>query len=196
MLPGVGGATVDVGTASVAEYAHTSAATQPRRVSDRTVPSRTAREPRTEFQQDWRRFVERFVAATTFDDPGQPPPRSAGVGWMRVRFPGPSPLVLWRASTSGRIGAHIRYTGSEGLDAYEALEADRDAIASEFGEAGLSPPEWDRKDDEASVFVTLPSPVPWDGAREDEQIEILGRLANRFVNSFRPRLRRLAGEGG
>lgn len=165
-------------------------------VSDRTSPLRSVPGPRTEFQQDWRRFVERFIAATSFDDPGQPPPRSAGVGWMRVPLPGPSPLVLWRASGSGQIGAHIRYTGSEGLDSWEALEADRDAIASEFGEAGLAPPEWDRKDDEASVSVTLPSALPWDAAREDEQIELLGGLANRFLNSFRPRFRRLTGEGG
>lgn len=164
-------------------------------VSDRTVSTRTAPGPRTEFQQDWRRFVERFIAATRFDDPGQPPPRSAGVGWTRVPLPGPSPLVLWRSSGSGQIGAHIRYAGSEGINVWEALHAERDAIASEFAESGLSAPEWERKDDEASVFVTEPSPLPWDDAREDEQIKRLGLLANRFVSSFRPRLRQLAGEG-
>jgi hypothetical protein len=54
---------------------------------------------------------------------------------------------------------------------------------------------WKRKDDEASVFLTEPSPLPWDGAREDDQIERLGILANRFVSSFRPRLLQLVGEG-
>ena len=165
-------------------------------ISDRVAPAGGAPRPPTEFQQSWRRFVERFVAATRFDDPGQPPPRSGGVGWMRVPLPGPSPLVLWRASTSGQIGAHLRFTGSEGLDAYEALSAEQDAIGTEYEEAGLTAPLWERRDDEASIFVTLPSPLPWDGPREDEQIAMLGRLANRFVSSFRPRLLRLAGDTG
>jgi hypothetical protein len=59
---------------------------------------------------------------------------------MRVPLPGPSPLVLWRASGSGQIGAHIRYAGSEGLDSWAALAAERDAIASEFTESSLSAP--------------------------------------------------------
>lgn len=59
--------------------------------------------PPSEFQQSWRKFVERFIASARFDDPGQPPPRAGGLGWMRVPLPGPSPLVLWRGSRAGEI---------------------------------------------------------------------------------------------
>lgn len=35
----------------------------------------------------WRSFFERFLAQARLDDPGQPPPRSGGTGWIRDRFP-------------------------------------------------------------------------------------------------------------
>lgn len=152
--------------------------------------------PPNEFQQSWRKFVERFVAAARFDDPGQPPPRAGGLGWMRVPLPGPAPLVLWRGSRAGEIGAQIRFTGAEGRDLFEALAAEKDAIAAEFEETGLPPASWSDEGDDARISVTLSSPLPWDDAVEADQIDKLTALANRFVNSFRPRLLRLTGLDG
>ena len=151
--------------------------------------------PASEFQQSWRSFAARLISAIRFDDPGQPPPRPGGLGWMRVPLPGPSPLVLWRASSSGTIGAQIHFTGADGLGVFEALAADREQIAREFADAGLPEPEWKPESDDAYISVTLASPLPWTEAVEDEQVEKLGALANRFVNSFRTRLLQMTGEG-
>lgn len=140
----------------------------------------------------WRAFVAAFTAGMQFDDPGQLAPRIGGLNWMRVPLPGPAPLVLYRSTSTQRVGAFLKYTGAEAFAAFEALEADREAIAAEFTDDGLEAPEWVSEGDVHTVTVRAPSPLPWDGAREDEQRAWLARAANRFVNSFRPRLLRMA----
>jgi hypothetical protein len=142
------------------------------------------------FQQQWRDFAERFIAAVEFDDPAQPPPRVGGLGWMRVPLPGPSHLTLWRAKADGVVGGFVRYKGSAGAAFYEELFADRAAIDREFVDAGLPAPEWTREQDGGSIAARWPSPWPWSEAEEARQIALLGQTANRFVNSLRPRLER------
>lgn len=142
----------------------------------------------TEAQQQWRDFVERFVANTRFDDPGQAPARAGGLNWMRVPLPAPSSLTLWRSAPNNVVGAFARFTGSEGLAVYERLLSDQAEIDREFAEAGLPVPAWEAKDDTATIAVSWPSPAPWSPGEEDRQIELLGAAANRFVNSLRSRL--------
>lgn len=138
----------------------------------------------------WRTFAQDFIAGVRFDDPGQLAPRIGGLNWMRVPMPGPAHLSLYR-TTNGAIGAFLRYRDAADFSIYAALEADRDAIAREFLDDGLPEPIWSTDDDGARITIRHPSPLPWDEAQEEAQRDWLGRAANRFVNSFRPRLLRL-----
>lgn len=140
----------------------------------------------------WRAFVEAFNAETRFDDPGQLPARFGGLNWMRVPMPGQAPLTLYRTATGAAIGAFLRYRDAEGFAAFAVLEADRDAIAEEFLSDGLPTPVWDESEDERTITIRAPSQLPWDEEQERAQRLWLARAANRFVNSFRPRLLRLA----
>lgn len=154
------------------------------------VAPRAAAGPRidSEAQQQWRDFVERFVAQMRFDDPGQPPPRHGGINWMRVPLPGPASLTLWRSKPQGVVGAFASFRGSDALDLYQALLADRDALDREFIDNGLPAPAWKQDGSEASVAIEWPSPWPWSDSEEQRQMELLGQAANQFVNGLRPRL--------
>jgi len=143
----------------------------------------------------WRSFAERLISAMRFDDPSQPPPRIGGLGWMKAALPRGHWLTLYRASGSGKIGAYVNLVGSDGLEAYERLLADRVMIDEEFADAGLPPPQWERSDKGASIALSWPAPLPWDDAAESEQSALLRRAANQLVNSFRHRLEQLGGEG-
>lgn len=141
----------------------------------------------------WQRFVERFTADTLFDDPGQPPPRRGGVGWLKLPLPGGTYVNLYRSSSVGNVGAQVRFAGVEGEAAYAELLADRDAIDHEFVAAGFNAPTW--ADSEPPLLsLTTPSPLPWTEAIENEQRAWMARTGNQFVNSLRPRLQRLQPE--
>lgn len=142
--------------------------------------------------QAWGRFVERFIAETKFDDPGQPPPRRGGTGWIRVPLPGSLYVNAYRSRTEGGIGAQVRFPGTEGRAAYDDLTEERETIDAEFAAAGLDQPNW--RDGEVPVIeLTARSPQPWDDERDGEQRAWLGRAANQLVNSLRPRLQPLSG---
>lgn len=138
----------------------------------------------------WRRFAEAFVAEVKFDDPGQPPPRSGGLGWIRIPLPGPWYINLYRSSGSGEIGAQVRFPGAQGAEAYAMLEQDRAAIDAEFTGNDLTPPRW-IETDVPQLELRTPSPRPWDEPRETEQRAWMASVANQLVNSLRPRLHKL-----
>jgi hypothetical protein len=140
----------------------------------------------------WRTYIERFVAETRFDDPGQPAPRWGGMGWTKIPLPGTLYVNAWRSTQERAVGTQLRFAGGDGETAWAALAAEREAIDAEFTAAGLEAPSWD---DEAVPVVVLrhPSPQPWDEAAEAAQRQWLGEAANQFVNSFRPRLQHILG---
>jgi hypothetical protein len=138
-------------------------------------------------QNAWRDFFERFVSSIRFDDPGQPAPKYGGLGWMRVPLPGPSHLTLWRGKDEGMVGAFVTYRGSEGAALYERLLAEREAVDTEFIEAGLPAPDWAQKPDGSSITLRWPSPAPWSEEEEARQSELLTAAARQFVNSLRQR---------
>ncbi len=152
--------------------------------SQGAAPSRTA--------QTWRAFVDRFVEETIFDDPGQPSPRSGGNGWIKVGLPGPLYINLYRSSSNGTVGAQIRFVGSEGGIGWADCFADREAIGGEFAAAGLTAPTWD-EGEVPMVSLTTPSSIPWREDEETRQRLWMSRVANQFVNSFRPRLQAVYG---
>ncbi|KQS03555.1 hypothetical protein ASG11_04210 [Sphingomonas sp. Leaf357] len=138
----------------------------------------------------WRAFVDRFLAETTFDDPGQPPARSGGTGWMRVPLPDGFYVNVYRSSGQNRIGAEVRFPGTEGAVAFSALGEERRAIDAEFSAQNIGGLEWIAGDVPA-LRVTAPYGPPGDEASEVAQRQWMGRAANQFVNSLRPRLQRL-----
>mgnify|MGYP002651094598 CR=1 FL=1 len=135
----------------------------------------------------WRSFADRSLDAMRFDDPGQPPPRSGGTGWIRVPLPQGLYVNVYRSSSAGNIGAQVRFPNAEGRALFESLAAEREAIDAEFTRQGLAPPEW-RIGDAPEIVLTTSSPAPWNDDAEAEQREWMARIANQMVNSLRPRL--------
>lgn len=140
----------------------------------------------------WNSFVARFLADTRFDDPGQPPPRRGGNGWIRLPLPQGLYVNLYRSSGEAAVGAQVRFPGIEGAALYEALVADREAIDAECATRGLHL-DW-RQGEVPVLSADAASPLPWEDAQEEIQRAWLGEAANQFVNSLRPRLQRLGQE--
>ena len=162
-------------------------------------PERTGRPARTDGSgavadavAAWSTFVARFVTDTPFDDPGQPPPRRGGQGWIRIPLPAGLYVNAYRSQATQRIGAQVRFAGPEGRALYEELFAERALIDAEIGAQELAPAAW-IAGEVPETRLTHPSPLPWDEAREAEQRAWLGRAANQLVNSLRPRLQQRQG---
>lgn len=141
----------------------------------------------------WRAFLARFIAELRFDDPGQPPPRHGGIGWMRVLLPEGLYINVYRSSAAGNIGAQVRFAGPEARAAFEDIVAEHEAIDAEFARQDLAAPEW-RLGETPEIILTTPSPAPWSEDTEEEQRRWMARAANQFVNSLRPRLQSAARE--
>lgn len=140
--------------------------------------------------QNFRRFLERFVAETRFDDPGQPPPRFGGLNWIKLPLPSGRYVNAYRSAGSHVIGAEVRFAGIEARGVFDLLASEREAIEAEFVATGLDAPSWS-EGDVPVISVLQRSSAPWSEEEEVIQRSWLGRAANQFVNSFRPRLQRL-----
>lgn len=138
----------------------------------------------------WREFANKLLAEMRFDDPGQPPARNGGMGWVRVPLPGGFYVNVYRSSAEGGLGAQVRFPGDEGLAAYATLHAEAEAIAAEFASAGLSAPRWN-DGGVPTISSVMASAQPWDASAEGTQRAWMAKVANQFVNSLRPRLQRL-----
>lgn len=147
--------------------------------------------PAGEAQLAWRAFVDRLAGMMRFDDPGQPPPRVGGSGWIRLPLPAGLYVNLYRMKAGQEIGAVVSFRGGDGQNAFAELEADREAVDREFTVAGLPAPVWSGGD-VPSVGLTTTSSLPWDEACEDGQRAWFTEAGNQFVNSLRPRLQRIA----
>ena len=146
-----------------------------------------------ESSQAWNRLIERFVAETRFDDPGQPVPRRGGTGWIKVPLPGRFYINVYRSVAGRRIGVEVRFPGSDGQDAWRELLAGREAIDAEIQAAGLDAPAW-IEGDVPSLLLRRDWPLPWTETDEEEQRRWFATAANQFVNSLRPRLQALGRE--
>jgi hypothetical protein len=150
----------------------------------------TADRPPSDAVHSFRRFLERFIAETRFDDPGQPPPRCGGINWIRLPLPGGLYINAYRSSGSNSIGTQVRFVGAEATAAFDELLAERSDIDAEFSAACLDVPDWG-EGEVPTISLRRPFPTPWSDADEGEQRDWLGRAGNQFVNSLRPRLQRL-----
>lgn len=136
----------------------------------------------------WRSFVDRFLAEVRFDDPGQLPPRSGGNGWIRLPLPDGLYVNLYRSASEQKIGAQVRFAGSEGAARWSELLVERTTIDGEFLERTGETLDW-IDGDVPLLRIIHPSPLPWDdAATEEAQRRWFAAMANQFVNSLRPRL--------
>ncbi|SFP84237.1 hypothetical protein [Sphingomonas rubra] len=163
------------------------AAARPTGGATTSTASNTAPRAVTETGTRWRSFVERFATDTRFDDPGQPPPKNGGNGWIRVPLPDGLYINVWRSMNTGRMGTQVRFAGPEQRAAFEALLAEREIIDAEFTAQDLEPPSWE-DGEVAQINLSMPAPQPWTDEVEAEQRRWLGARANQLVNSLRPRL--------
>lgn len=153
------------------------------------VRSPASRRPAGETGEAWRRFVEQLAAEIQFDDPGQPLPRIGGNNWTQIALPQGFYANAWRSSSSQEIGVQLRLPGTEGQMTWAELLAEREAIDREFADAGLKAPIWE-EGEPPLIFVTKAAILPWGEAEEAAQRAWMGRMANQFINSFRPRLQK------
>lgn len=164
-------------------------ALEPSSNTSRTADSEGAARSTSDIVQRSRAFLERFVAETQFDDPGQPPPRYGGTNWIKVPLPEGLYVNVYRSGSSGTMGAQVRSADSDARAGYDLLAAERDEIEAEFAAAGIDPPDW-ADGDAPLISVIAPSPTPWDEGSEEQQRAWMAQMANQFVNSLRPRLQR------
>jgi hypothetical protein len=142
----------------------------------------------------WRAFVGAFTRDLCFDDPAQMPPRPGGVNWMKLPLADGLSVTLWRSSASQEVGAQIRFVDADATLLYDALIDERHPIEAEFEAEGLPLPGW-LQDPKGALFqVTAPAPLSWDDAADADQQRWFARVANRVVNSLKPRLQRLEEE--
>ena len=127
------------------------------------------------------------MAETRFDDPGQPAPRRGGNGWIRIPLPGGLYINAYRSMAGASIGVQVRFPGPDGLARYRDLAVERDAIDAEFTAQAVALPDW-RDGEVPELILIRSSPLPWSEFDEEDQRAWLGRAANQFVNSLRPRL--------
>ncbi|MXO72996.1 hypothetical protein [Alteraurantiacibacter buctensis] len=80
---------------------------------------------------------------------------------MRMPFPGPADLTLYRTKGSAETGAFLRYREGTGFALFGELALQREAIDGEFRAAGLPAPCWGEGDGEQFITVTASSPLPW-----------------------------------
>jgi hypothetical protein len=150
----------------------------------------SARSPRTtaESAARWRSFSERLLAEIRFDDPGQPPARNGGNGWIRVPLPDGLYVNVYRSSSGGgTLGAQVRFPGPDARADFEALQADRESIDAEFVSAGLPSLEW-QTGEVPALSITTPAPYAAGEEEETTQRQWMALAANQFVNTLRPRL--------
>jgi hypothetical protein len=160
--------------------------------ADEVAPTRPAGSgANAEAISSWRRFVDRFARETQFDDPAQLPPRVGGVNWMRMPLHDDLDTTLYRSSSSAEVGAFVRFRGPEASAWYEALQTEAKAIDAEFAEDALPTPNWTSLRGENTLTVTSPSPLPWTAEAEAQQQAWMARVANRLINSLKPRLAQL-----
>ena len=142
---------------------------------------------------EWNAFRDAFIAEVRFDDPGQMPPRNGGNNWMRLPLPGTVGVTLFRSVGTQRMGAFLRFADPDAIALYDELLADSAEIDAEFEAAGLDGLVWRSEGEGRAISLYCAAPLPWDDTSEVQQREWLGKAANQFVNSLRPRIARITG---
>ncbi|WP_206520164.1 hypothetical protein [Altererythrobacter sp. BO-6] len=135
------------------------------------------------------KFWEEFLAGLSLDDPEQPVPTPAKLGYLFFMLPAPQGscwINVWRDISRGRVGLTLSFTqGSVGEAAVNALMTDIEAVLEELGgDATISEIRGVEKIHEEKVAGDLRDPQIRAAAFE----WLRGRLDS-WVNVLRPRIR-------
>lgn len=147
----------------------------------------------TESQRFYLDFWPELLNELKLDDPSQPYPQSTGkTGNIFFPMP-PSGGQCWVADyfvqQQKRVGVFLTFLRGDYADhVYKILLTDKEAINKELG----IPVEWESIDGKHSIWTHR----TYDGPRDEKHREaikaFLNDTVNRFVNTFRPRLARIA----
>jgi len=144
------------------------------------------------YQKFWAELLERI----RFDDPDQPMANVTRVGNIFFSMP-PSGGQVWLSAffvqDRGEVGAYLRFASGElGDRLFEDLKEERESIDAEAG----IPLKWRDGDDDKLHSITSSRTYgrgeAKNPARREEILDFLADTLNRYVNLFRPRLRRLS----
>jgi hypothetical protein len=134
----------------------------------------------------WDKFIERAV----FDHPDQSPPRHGGNNYVRLDLPGPvAGLVAYR-SAPATAGFFVKFEGSEGREALQALIEDQAALEQEVGQPLRFRVGVGDETDRVAGELSLDFQAPEGGNRDESQMSWLLSTSNALVNALRLRLAR------
>lgn len=149
-------------------------------------------EEETESRVFYNRFWTDFLATLKLDDPGQPIPAPAKSTNLYFTLP-PSGSTCWISlffsRSRNQAGVFLTFAkGSYGDRAFARLQLDQEAIDKELGIAV----EWRSTGEKHQVICFRSFPDVWSEAERSAIMEFFADCLNRFVNTLRPRLRRIA----
>lgn len=137
-------------------------------------------------------FWEEFLISLELDDPEQPIPRAAKLGYLSFTLPSPQGscwINVWRDIGRGRVGLTLSYNqGSLGAAAVELLLGEMDWVREQLGEnvVNLEIRGLNKIYEEKVVGDLRNAQV------RAEAFEWLRERLNAWVNTFRPRVRAIA----
>lgn len=134
-------------------------------------------------------FWTEFLSDLTLDDPEQPIPKPAKLGYLSFMLPAPQGscwINVWRDITKGRVGLTLSYSsGYVGEDAVESLMADLQAIQDQLGgDVQVSNVGGKEKIYEEKIVGDLHN-----AKVRAEAFEWLRQRLDAWVNVLRPRIR-------
>ncbi len=148
------------------------------------IPSREQNEEREFYRQFWREFVSEL----SLDDPGQPTPEPANAQNLYLSLPTKQAWIsAYFMKSAKRVGVYFRCSSTQlGRDLARALEADREAILADIGSDVL----WNMSEEGGGAGVRLPCEDVFLPGNRGKIKEFFAEWVNRFVNVFRPRLKK------
>lgn len=134
-------------------------------------------------------FWTEFLSELSLDDPEQPIPKPAKLGYLSFMLPAPQGscwINVWRDITKGRVGLTLSYSsGYIGEDAVKSLMADLQAIEDQLGgDVQVSNIGGKEKIYEEKIVGDLHN-----AAVRAEAFEWLRQRLDAWVNVLRPRIR-------
>ena len=147
----------------------------------------------TELQKFYLEFWPELLNELKLDDPSQPYPKSTGkIGNIFFPMP-PSGGQCWITTYFFRqrneVGVYLTFIKGDYADhVYEMLLVDKDTIEEELG----IPVAWQSRDGKHSIWSHRIFDDTKAEKNREEIKEFLNDTINRFVNTFRPRLARIA----
>lgn len=147
----------------------------------------------TELDKFYINFWPELLKDLKLDDTSQPYPTSTGKNG-NIFFPLPPSggqcwISVYFLQQKKHVGVYLTFSRGDYADhVYKVLLSDKDAIDEELG----IPVEWESKDGKYSIWSHRTYDDPKDEKHREEIKSYLNDTINRFVNTFRPRLERIA----